>query len=102
MKLTPQSPAGRAPTLLLGIVGARPAGDIQNPRKYRIIAPTLQPTAGELVFMGQQWCQVYFPTIKPDTSLLRNAYRMAAKNPIPVVQMLKFELLKRLQMTQPV
>jgi hypothetical protein len=28
-----QSPAGRAPTLLIRIVGARPAGDVRNPQK---------------------------------------------------------------------
>jgi hypothetical protein len=52
--------------LIIIIVGARPAGDVSNPQKYRNIAPTLQPTARKLVFMEQQWSQVYFAATLPD------------------------------------
>ena len=54
------SPAGRAPTLLNRIVGARPAGDCRNQAHHY---------GAEFIFVGQQWCQVYFSTEtnKPDT-----------------------------------
>ena len=56
-----QSPAGRAPTLLIRIVGARPAGDCARRQKYRNIAPTLKPTARKLIGVEHS-CQICIST----------------------------------------
>jgi len=55
----PQSPAGRAPTLLTR-VAARPAGDVPNPQKCRNIAPTLEPKARKLFFYRTTVIQHFF------------------------------------------
>ena len=49
-----QSPAGRAPTILISIVGTRPAGDSRICEEFRSIAPKFQFTATKLSFMRQQ------------------------------------------------
>ena len=51
---SPQSPAGRAPTVLISNVGARPAGDVSISKERRNIAPMFHSTAMKLSFMRQQ------------------------------------------------
>jgi hypothetical protein len=55
-----QSPAGRAPTLLIRIVGTRPAGDAPIPRKYLDIAPTLKKQTGRTEIMDENQFDPFF------------------------------------------